>query len=196
VGASARGFAWQRIAGERIALWTTQPEQDGAVLAMAERAARAAEDRTHWPFPRGVEMRVYPDVETFRNATGEPGWVAARTEGRRVALQPAALLRSRGALEETVRHELLHVLVESQAAPGLAVWFREGLVEYLEGRGSDGGAGREPSDAELRQTGDAAAARRAYREAAIAVAGLVKRYGEGAVLDWVRRGLPADVGRR
>ena len=82
--------------------------------------------------PAASKIRVYPDVETFRNATGEPGWVAARTSGRRIQLQPAAVLRERGALDSTIHHELLHVFVEAQAAGGLPVWFREGLVGYLE----------------------------------------------------------------
>ena len=98
----------------------------------------AAADRLRVEPPAGVEIRLYPDLDTFRNVTGEPGWVAARTDGRRVHLQPVALLRSRGALESTVRHEMLHVVVESQAAAGLPLWFREGFVEYLAGGGVRG----------------------------------------------------------
>ena len=128
--------------------------------------------------PRDLEVRVYPDVETFRNATGEPGWVAAHTEGRRIHLQPAAILRSRDALESTLRHELLHVAVESQARPGLPVWFREGLVGYSgSSHGQPDTDARIPSDADLRQTADAARARQAYADATRAVAVLVKRYG-------------------
>jgi stage II sporulation protein D len=194
-GVTARGLAWRRLAGERIALWTTEPEQDGLVLGMAEQMAPRLAERTGWNWPAGVEIREYPDVDTFRNATGEPGWVAARTEGRRIQLQPASVLRGRGALEETLTHELLHVLVESEAAAGLPVWFREGLVEVLAGRARPAGTMRIPSDAELRQTGDQAMARRAYADAAGAAAELVKRYGETAVLGWVKRGLPAEVAK-
>ena len=111
---------------------TTQPDRDGAVLAGAERQVKEIAGRYGWTPPGGIEVRVYPDVETFRNATGEPGWVAARTSGRRIQLQPAAVLRERGALDSTIHHELLHVFVEAQAAAGLPVWFREGLVGYLE----------------------------------------------------------------
>lgn len=194
-GLTGRGLPWQRLGGDTLALLTTRPDQDRGVLETAEREAQGISRRTNLSLPRGVEIRVYPDVETFRNATGEPGWVAAHTAGRRIHLQPAALLRSRGVLDQTVRHELLHVLVESQAAPELPLWFREGLVTFLESRGpvAPAAAGAVPSDFELRQTQDAARARRAYAEAASAVAGLVKRYGETAVLAWVRTGLPAEV---
>jgi stage II sporulation protein D len=194
LGITGRGLTWQRMAGERVALFTIEPARDGAVLALAERELRAAAERLHVDAPNGVEIRVYPDLDSFRNATGEPGWVAAWTDERRVHLQPVAVLRSHGALESTVRHEMLHVVVESQAAAGLPVWFREGLVEYL-----SGGAARAPraasgeTDSAMRQRANAAEARRAYEQAASRVAGLVSRYGEAAVVGWVRSGLPAEV---
>ncbi|MGO9254702.1 MAG: SpoIID/LytB domain-containing protein [Bryobacteraceae bacterium] len=193
-GLTAQGIAWQRIAGESVSLWTTRPEADGALLAAAERQLRAATERTNLTAPGKIEIRVYPDLDTFRNATGEPGWVAARTEGRRVHLQPAEVLRSRGALDSTLHHELLHVLIEAHAAPGLPVWFREGLVEYLDRPApAASGAARVPSDADLQQTADAARARQAYRDAAGAVAALAQRYGEATLFDWLRTGLPAAV---
>jgi len=193
VGAAAKDIPWQRLASENIALETTNPPQDGPVLALAVRVLRAVTGRTHWPPPHDLEIYSYPDLDRFRNATGEPGWVAAHTTGTRIHLQPAALLRSRGILEATLRHEFLHVLVESQARADLPLWFREGLVEYLAGPPAGSAPARIPSDADLRQTSDAARARQAYQDAARMVAGLVRRYGETAVLDWVKRGVPAEV---
>ncbi len=188
-GLTARGLSWRRLGGERITLLATAPARDGRVLAMAERELAAAAARLHVTAPHGIELRVYPDLDSFRNATGEPGWVAARTDGRRVHLQPVSVLESRGALESTVRHEMLHVVVESVAAPGLPVWFREGLIEYLSGRkGTTAGA-----RSELRQRADPAEARLAYDQAAGDVAALVARYGEAAVLNWAGAGLPAEV---
>jgi stage II sporulation protein D len=193
-GLTAQGIAWQRIAGEGVSLLTTRPAADGAVLAAAGRQLRAATGRTNLATPGNIEIRVYPDLDTFRNATGEPGWVAARTGNRRIDLQPAALLRSRGALDSTLHHELLHVLIEAHAAPGLPVWFREGLVEYLDGPApAASGAERAPLDADLQQTADPARARHAYREAAGMVASLARRYGEATLFDWLRNGLPATV---
>jgi stage II sporulation protein D len=161
---------------------------------MAERSIAALSRRTNWPVPPGIELRVYPTVDAFRNATGEPGWVAAHTDGRRVQMQPATTLRARDALDRVVQHELLHVLMEAQAGgPNLPVWFREGLVGYLDRGQGSGSASDAPVDSELRQTDDAAAARRAYAEAIGAVATLVQRYGEGTVLGFVKTGLPAEV---
>ena len=93
-----------------MVLYTTRPSQDGAVLAAAERALRSDLERTGWTRSRvGIEVRVYPDAEGFRDATGEPGWVAAYAHGARIEMQPV-----RDA-EKTLRHEFFHVLVESQA---------------------------------------------------------------------------------
>lgn len=172
-GVTARGLGWQRLGGEHLALLTTDPQRDGHVLELAEREARAVTERTGWAMPAHVELRVYPDLDSFRNATGEPGWVAGYTQGRRIYLQPAKVLRRRAALEATVRHELLHVLVESRAAAGLPWWFREGIVEFL--------------------AGERHAANARYREALRAAGDLVRRYGEAVVLDWVSRGLPPEV---
>jgi stage II sporulation protein D len=132
---------------------------------------------------------VYPDAQGFRDATGEPGWVAAYAHGIRVEMQPVAYT------EKILRHELLHLLLESQAAPGLPLWFREGLVEYLSGAVAATGATRIPSDSELRQTQDAARARRAYGDAAAAVAELARHYGETTLLDWVKSGIPSSASR-
>lgn len=192
MGLTGQGLSWQRLGGETISLLTTQPDQDRVALATAERLARVLSERLTWPLPSGVEIRVYPELDTFRNITGEPGWVAAHTEGRRIHLQPVAVLRSRDLLEPTLSHELLHVLVESQAVRGLPVWFREGLVGFLGGQRTTGNA-RVPSDAELLQIADAAKARHAYAAAAAMVSSLVQTYGEATVLDWVKRGLPPDV---
>ncbi len=191
-GVSARGFEWQRLGGDGFVLYTTRPVQDRPMIAALERALRDGLRRTGWPQPRGIEVRVYPDVESFRDATGEPGWVAAYTHGTRIELQPV-----RDA-EPIIRHETWHVLIESQAAASLPLWFREGLVEYLAG-GSTAlvGAYRTgdalPAADEFRQIGAPARARRAYARAGAAVAALARRYGETALFRWVNSGIPSSA---
>ena len=192
LGLTAQGLDWRRIGGETVSLMTTQPGRDGAVLASAERQVKEIRGRHGWTPPGGIEIRVYPDVETFRNATGEPGWVAARTSGRRIHLQPAAVLDERGALDSTIHHELLHVFIEAQAVPAIPVWFREGLVGYLE-HPVIATAGDRVAESDLRQKEDAARARRAYLAAAQKVSGLVQRYGAPAVIGWLRSELPPGV---
>jgi len=191
VGITGRGISWKRLGGDGISVLTTRPDRDRALLALSDQAMRSAAE-TGLAVPHDIEVRVYPDVDTFRNATGEPGWVAAYTQGRRIHLQPADVLRARGTLESTIRHEVLHVAVESQATAELPLWFREGLVEYLGGSRAAAGTAT-PSDADLRQTADPARARRAYMDASRAVGGLVHRYGLPAVLAWLHAGLPPEV---
>lgn len=188
LGRTATGFPWTRLGGEGVAIFTTEPERDGSVLALAEAIKRDIEKQLPWRFlhDRQVAVYIYPNLDAFRNATGEPGWVAARTRGTRIDLQPAA------SSHETLRHELLHVLVESHAAPGLPVWFREGVVEWLADRNHEAVAGR-VDDTDIRQRSDRERAEQAYRNANARVSALVARYGEPAVLGWVTRGLPEEV---
>jgi stage II sporulation protein D len=187
-GVTARGLEWRRMGGESVTLMTTLPDRDRPVLASAERQVKEIGAQYGWAAPPKIEIRVYPDVETFRNATGEPGWVAARTTGSRIELQPAA------PRDATLRHELLHVFVEAQARASLPVWFREGLAAYLARPVAP--APTSVKEADLRQTADAARARQAYAAAAQQVATLVQRYGAPVVIGWLKSGLPSEITSR
>jgi stage II sporulation protein D len=180
VSLTGAGLQWTRLGGEGVTLFTTKPDRDRNVLGLAESLHREIATPN-------LEIRIYPDIDTFRNATGEPGWVAARTTGTRIEMQPAGVSR------QTLRHEMLHVMVESQAVSGLPIWFREGLVEWLDDPAASSNAAARPKDADLQQRQDRARAQQAYKDARDRVAGLVHRYGETAVLDWLKRGLPAEV---
>jgi stage II sporulation protein D len=132
VGLTGRGLKWVRLGGEFVAVMTTRPGEDAGVVESAERMARALSDQTRLPLPRKIEIRTYPDLDTFRNATGAPGTVAGQTRGSRIDLQPVSVLRNRGVFDSTLRHELLHVLVENRVQPGVSVTERERMVRELE----------------------------------------------------------------
>ena len=185
VGTSGRELQWTRLAGETVAMLSTRPDQDRIVLAVAERDAREIASRTGLPEPGGIEIRVYPDIESFRNATGEPGWVAAQTRGRRIELQPVAILRAKGVLESTLRHEIVHAFLETQAVPGIPVWFREGLASYLSGNPERSG-----SAGDVQRRDDESRARAANAAAAARVRDLVKHNGLPAVISWLKTGMP------
>ena len=139
---------------------------------------------------------LYVLLEWWRDYSPQPAFKIASylTLKLRKPVKPATVLRSRGVLEETVAHELLHVLVESQAPPGSPVWFREGLTGYFEGSvQAPQAAATSVDDTDLRQKEDPTRARLAYAQAKRKVADLVNRYGEGAVLGWLKRGLPAEL---
>jgi stage II sporulation protein D len=185
------GIKWTRLGGEGVSLWTARPERDRKLLGAAERIRQELQLEGGW------EIRVYPDVDTFRNATGEPGWVAAHTSGRRIDMQATASLR----------HEMLHGMVESRAVPGLPLWFREGLVEWLDGQRAKRGLasirpplpnptpvpGLPVDDTSIRQRQNREHAQRANDAAKARVAALVNRYGEMTVMGWLERGLPVEV---
>ncbi len=131
LGIAAQGANWQPLANADIELLTTRPEADRPLLPLATRLLHDAEESTGLLYKARPRLKVFPTVAMFRNTTGEPGWVAATTRGRTIQMQPAEVLRQAGTLESTLRHELLHMLIESYARAGTPVWFREGLVLYL-----------------------------------------------------------------
>jgi stage II sporulation protein D len=187
LGVAAQGFMWQALGGERVQVTTTRPQVDQGVVAMADRLARAVEERSGLRFEGTVRLKIYPTVAAFRDATGEPGWVAGSTRAGVIRLQP------QGAIEGTIRHELLHVLVESRARAGLPLWFREGAVGYLTASQKSKVKSQkskviQPDDSAFLR--DAAQAREAYDAALDCFTRLVDQFGEATVLGWISGGLP------
>ncbi len=179
VSVNATGFHWTRLSGEGVTLFTMLPDSDKTLIGSAEKVIQRWRSRLPWPAPVSIEIYVYPDMNAFRDATGEPGWIAAQTRGTKIEMQPSAVLRSHGVLESTLEHEILHCFVESAAKPGLPVWFREGLVEYLSGAAPvSNSAGSEDSSR--------------HASALSRVRELVSRNGEGTVLSWVTGGKVLD----
>jgi stage II sporulation protein D len=197
LGVAAQGLAWQQFANEDIELLTTRPERDRGLLTPATRELHAAEESTGLIYRAKPRLKVYATIAEFRNATGEPGWVAASTRGRTIQMQPPEALRDSGALESTLRHELLHMLIESYAHPGTPLWLREGLALYLSK--PNGGSQPEIVEADaaietaLRAPQSEQQLRAAYAQARARVARLVQEHGKASVLDWLREGLPASL---
>jgi len=189
---------WQQLANEDIELLTTRPERDRSLLPVATRFMHESEESTGLVYRGTPRLKIYATVADFRNSTGEPGWVAASTRGRTIQMQPSDVLREAGTLESTLRHELLHMLIESHTRPGTPLWFREGLVLYLTGSGSDakpsaGFADVAALEKALRAPASEAELRQAYAAARARVAQLAQQHGKQALLDWVQNGLPAEA---
>ena len=126
VGQSAQSFAWRRLNGERVELWSTAPGRDQSLVPVADAALRHAETIAGMHARVRPLMRVYPTVAAFRNATGEPGVVAGDERGRVIRLQPDPAA-------QTVLHEMLHFVMEANTRPDVPLWFREGLAAWLAG---------------------------------------------------------------
>ena len=162
---------------------------------MATRMMHEAEESTGLVYNGAAKLKVYASVAEFRDATGEPGWVAASTRGRTIRMQPSDALRDAGTLEGTLRHELLHMLVEEHAKAGTPLWFREGLVLYLaqpNGVIRESGAFDDVAalDKALRAPASEQEMRQAYAEAQARVARLVTQNGRTTAIRWLQEGLP------
>ncbi len=138
--------------------------------------------------PELTEIRAYSDMDTYRNGTGEPGWVAAHTVGTRIEMQPVVGLGKNGGYGLVLRHELLHVLVEHSAARDLPLWYREGLVESL----ADDQLGASKL---YTSPGASGSARAGHATAKARVTLLRRHYGTVEVLRWLRSGIPDAVVR-
>jgi SpoIID/LytB domain protein len=154
----------------------SEPER-AALSAFIVSSASAVARATAMTVPADVQVVVHPSSASFQRETAESWWSAARTRGTRIDLLPLPVLRERGTLEATVRHELVHVMTEPalSAAPR---WVKEGVAMHFAGERPpaslmDGQMPRRvkcPSDEELGRAVSATAARDAYARAAACVA--------------------------
>lgn len=90
----------------------------------------------------GISLQL-PKLKLFINQTtgdfvartGQPSWVAAATVGRTIELQPLELLKRRLVVETTLRHELVHAVVEEIGHGRTPRWLAEGLALHFAGEG-------------------------------------------------------------
>jgi stage II sporulation protein D len=82
-----------------------------------------------------VEVIINKTTGDFVGRTGMPAWAAAATRNNRIELQPVSLLKQRGILETTLRHELVHVMIDSAGGNQTPRWLAEGLALYVSGEG-------------------------------------------------------------
>jgi stage II sporulation protein D len=194
LGITAEDRGWQSARGMGWTLWMTKSSpqllrEGNTTWGQAEALYR----------PRAnvlPEVWEYPTTELFRQSTHEPGWMMASTRGLRVSLQPEPLLQRSGREEETLLHEFLHVLVESEASPQAPLWLREGLVEAVANGATVHGAGPvvkvEDVDTELKRPATQMESQQAHEEAARLVKILIARYGLEQVRNWLRTGIVPD----
>jgi stage II sporulation protein D len=94
-----------------------------------------------------------------------------------------------------VRHELLHILVESKAREATPLWLREGLVLCLnqDHPAASSSAPSSEIERQLRSPANERELRAGYAAAEARVATLIRRYGRPTVINWLSAGLPAGL---
>jgi hypothetical protein len=83
--------------------------------------------------PAPFEVVIHATTADFIAATGQSGWAAGVARGRRIELQPLQLLRRRGILNTTLRHEFAHAVIEVLGQARAPRWLAEGLAIHVAG---------------------------------------------------------------
>ncbi|PYP83961.1 MAG: hypothetical protein DMG65_23415 [Candidatus Angelobacter sp. Gp1-AA117] len=189
--ADSRELGWQKRESENFELLSTQPDQDAELMTSAQSILSALESELGWKLNSKTRLKVYPTLDAYRDATGQPGWIAAFTRGHVISLQPLATLKQKNVLESTLRHEFGHLLIESRAHPSTPLWFREGLVIYL----TDSKHVYEPVhmkeaeiDTALHHPEDRQRLEQAYAAARTRITELIQQNGRETVLQWLNNG--------
>ena len=188
---------WQKRTSERLELISTAPEEDSAILPLAEKILKENEAAAGWQLSFRPHLQVFPNLDRYRDTTGQPGWIAATTRGQTVRLQPLADLRKRSILESTLRHEFFHLLIESRARPNTPLWFREGLVLYFSEPDKRNSPSATLTDKEMEEILRNPASRekrdKAYAAARARVSSLIQKNGRSTVLDWLSSGISGEA---
>ena len=166
------GEAAARPEPEAPAVVVMVPEGDAGEREVLRRLAVRSRDALARDLdlvaPSRITLRFHPTVESYQRTTGQSWLTAAATHDRDIHFVPLSVLRQRGALEATIRHELVHVLTEPAFA-GRPLWVREGAAEYFSGERSDRDRVADtacPTDRDLRRPASREALAVAYRRAA------------------------------
>lgn len=159
----------------QIALPAGEERERAALQALVRRAMDAVARATGQAAPRTTRVTVHPSVESFGRATGQPWWVSGATSGTDIDLLPLGILKQRGQLERTVRHEVAHAMLD-RALASRPMWVREGAAIHFSREPRPGNRDPEadarapvrvscPSDADILRPISAGAQRDAYARA-------------------------------
>jgi hypothetical protein len=140
-----------------------------------------------------LEIRLNESTGDFTSRTGQPWWAAAATEGNRIELQPVGVLKERGVLFTTLRHELAHIVIDSVTNERAPRWLEEGFALYLAGEGQtisryamQRRLAENDVEQRLQHPRTQVEMRTLYAEAYLIVAEMIRRQGEPSVWNKLR----------
>jgi stage II sporulation protein D len=161
---------------------------EGARADYLRRASAASISISGLPF---LDIRVNDSTGNFTGRTGQPPWAAAATKGSRIETQPLAILKRRGVLHTTLKHELAHVIINVISRDRSPRWLEEGFAIYLAGEGEmfsrflrRGKLSTEELEKKLQRPSTQSDMRSLYAEAYLNVNAMVRNEGEASV--WKR----------
>jgi len=138
-----------------------------------------------------IEIRLNDSTGDFTSRTGQPWWAAAATKGNRIEFQPHAILKRRGVLSTTLRHELAHVIINIISRNRAPRWLEEGFAIYLAGEGRQfsnhsrrGALTTDELERRLQHPRTQAEMRSLYAQAYLAISEMVRNQSEASV--WKR----------
>ena len=110
------------------------PDDDEGERAAIARLTTEARDELATtlgvPAPAKITLRFHPTTDDYERATGQSWFTSGAWVGDELHLLPLAVLRERGVLERTIRHELVHAMADERArqAPGVGARRRGDLL--------------------------------------------------------------------
>jgi hypothetical protein len=121
-------------AGGGDILLSLPDDDEGERGALLTRTTTARDDlaRALGVAPPRVTLRFHPTTDDYERVTGQAWFTSAAIVRNEVHLLPLAVLRDRGVLDRTIRHELVHLMADAVLDKRPA-WVREGAAIYFAG---------------------------------------------------------------
>jgi stage II sporulation protein D len=129
-----------RLAPGAPGVLVSLPDDDEGERATIARLTMEARDELATTLgvlpPEKISLRFHPTTDDYERATGQSWFTAGAwvKDGVKAELHllPLAVLRERGVLERTIRHELVHAMADGVLGERPA-WVREGAAIYFAG---------------------------------------------------------------
>ena len=109
-------------------------DDEGERDAIVKQTLKARDDLARAlgvPAPR-VTVRFHPSTDDYERVTGRAWFASGAVVDGELHLLPLAVLRDRGMLDRTIRHELVHMMADAALGKRPA-WVREGAAIYFAG---------------------------------------------------------------